>query len=427
MKKQMPLNRQFEILSPALGVDVQYRVLSDEEIERIQLQAFRLTRDDYVRLVLERVVQNLWSDVAYAIRRVTKDEGRAAVDALYRGCVMLNPGIDIEAWREMATTQQAPEIVPTAPVRVTKTMLTQIEKDLKRKVVAQDEPIHELMAALRRSFVGLGDEEHPIGVFVFAGASGVGKTLLAKLVHERLFGGLPVRIDCGEYQQKHSGEKLIGSPPGYVGYDEGGQLTNGVLKKPDTVVLFDEIEKAHVDIFDMLLRVVDEGVLTDSQGRHVTFNRALIIMTTNLGKASKPTIGFGSAKPDRRQVEQEVLGAVKRHFRPEFLNRVDKTIVFNELDDTDLAKVARLELEGVGAKLALRGFSLRFDDAAIAALAHEGRDPVQGVRSLVQARRRKVEGALTEALLQARHPKGSQFSLTWDGDYQVDVKKRATT
>lgn len=428
MKKQMPLNRQFAILSPALGVDVHYRVLSDEETERITSQAVRLTRNDYSRLVLERVVQNLWTDVAYALRRITKDEGRVALDALYRGSVMLNPGLDVDAWREMATVQPTPVILPTEPVRVTKTMLTQLEKDLKKTVIAQDEPITELMAALRRAFVGLGDEERPVGVFLFAGPSGVGKTMLAKLLHENLYGGIPVRIDCGEFQHKHDNQKLLGSPPGYVGYEEGGQLTNGVLKKPDTVVLFDEVEKAHTDLFDTLLRVVDEGVLTDGQGRPVLFNKALIILTTNLGMRNRPSLGFVPDKRDRQELKQEVFSAIARHFRPEFINRIDKTVVFNELDDADLAKVAKLELERVGAKLALRGFALRFDDAAVSALAREGRDAVQGVRRLVQARRRHVEGAITEALLQTRHPKGAQFSLTYKaGEYQVDVRKRTTS
>lgn len=421
-------SRRFQILSPALGVEVDYRVLPLEEAIRLGKRAVELSRDDYVRLVLERVIQNLWTDVAFSLRRMERSEARAVLDSLYRGSVMLNPGLDVGAWSEIATAIAPIEIEIHEPAKVTKATLNQMERELHKGIVAQDLAIQELVSALKRAYVGLGDEGRPVGVYLFAGPSGVGKTLLARLTHKHLFGGVPVRIDCGEFQHKHDNQKLLGSPPGYVGYEEGGQLTNGVLSKPDTVVLFDEIEKAHSDMFDTLLRVIDEGVLTDSQGREVKFDRALIILTTNLGMTSGQKIGFGATQFNRQQLEVDVASALKKHFRPEFMNRIDQTIIFNVLTPEDLRKVARLELQGVGVKMARKGFSFRYDEATVLALAQEGLDPIQGVRRLVQARRHEVEGVLTEALLSTRYPKGSQFDLTWDGtDYRVKVRRRATS
>jgi ATP-dependent Clp protease ATP-binding subunit ClpC len=275
-----------------------------------------------------------------------------------------------------------------------------------------------------------------LGVFLFAGSSGVGKTHLANALHKYLFGSdYPmVRIDCGEFQHKHENQKLIGSPPGYVGHDEGGQLVNLVKKYPSTVVLLDEVEKAHPDLWNTFLRVFDDGVLTDGKGEIVDFKNTIIIMTTNLGndKTSEHLLsgGAGFTKdvnykigtkivPNRSIVERNTNDAVKKHFKPEFLNRIDKTVIFNYLSDEDCSKIAQLEMSVIADKLSKKGFSMQYNDNVISGLIAQGIDSIKGARGLAQIRRDKIESQLAESIMDNPSPRGSIFQI----DYEDSIFK----
>jgi len=262
--------------------------------------------------------------------------------------------------------------------------------------------------------VGLKDPRRPIGSFIFLGPTGVGKTELTKALAEVMFGDRDamIRVDMSEYMERHSTSKLIGSPPGYVGYDDGGQLTEQIRRHPYSVVLFDEIEKAHPDVFNILLQILEDGILTDSKGRRVDFKNTVIIMTSNVG-AGRITetrrLGFtdnADTSGESAKMKAAVGDALKAAFKPEFLNRVDETIIFNKLTDEDIRKSASLMLAQPAARIAENGITVTFDDDVTAYLAKEGFDPVYGARPLRRAIVRKVEDSLSEAMLSGKICKG---------------------
>ena len=272
-----------------------------------------------------------------------------------------------------------------------KDKLLHLEQELHKRVIGQDTAIQAVSDAVRRSRAGLQDPKRPIASFIFLGTTGVGKTELAKALADYLFNdeSLMTRIDMSEYQDKFSVTRLIGAPPGYVGYDEGGQLTEAVRRKPYSVVLFDEIEKAHPDIFNILLQVLDDGRLTDSKGRVVNFKNTIIIMTSNLTH-------------DQLYGKQPILdgnGMVKPPIRPEFLNRIDEVITFSQLTKDQIASVVRLQMNHVADMLAKQGFKFNVTDAAIATLAEAGYDPEFGARPVKRAIQRDVLNALSKQLL----------------------------
>ncbi len=284
--------------------------------------------------------------------------------------------------------------------------LMEMEKELHKRVVSQDEAIHAVAKAVRRSRSGLKDPKRPIGVFIFAGPTGVGKTLLAKALAEFMFGDEDalIQIDMSEYMEKHNVSRLIGAPPGYVGYEEGGQLTEKIRRRPYSVVLLDEIEKAHPDVFNMLLQVMEEGRLTDSFGRNVDFRNTIIIMTTNAGaSAIKNEAQFGFAKADAdssyEAMKQRVKDEVEKVFRPEFLNRLDDLIVFRHLTPEDLKDIVEIELSKVRERLAERGLKLVLTDAAKEFIIKKGTDTDFGARPLRRAIEQRIEDPLAEELL----------------------------
>lgn len=267
-----------------------------------------------------------------------------------------------------------------------------------------------------------------MGVFLFAGSSGVGKTHLANALHKYLFGSdrPMVRIDCGEFQHKHENQKLIGSPPGYVGHEEGGQLVNIVKKQPNTVVLLDEVEKAHPDLWNTFLRVFDDGLLTDAKGEIVDFRNTIIIMTTNLGNDKitgnllsggagfTNSVGYKTKTkeiPSRDLIERNTNDAIKKHFKPEFLNRIDKIIIFNYLSEEDCKKIAQIEMSIVGEKLGKKGYSIRYTDEVLNYLINYGIDSTKGARGLAQIRREKIEDPLAKFIVEKSTPRGSIFDL----------------
>ncbi len=286
------------------------------------------------------------------------------------------------------------------------TRLLNMEKELHKRVVGNDEAISGLSQAIRRTRAGLKDPRRPGGSFIFAGPTGVGKTELAKALAEFLFGDEDslITLDMSEFSEKHTVSRLFGSPPGYVGYDEGGQLTEKVRRKPFSVVLFDEVEKAHPEIFNSLLQVLEDGRLTDSQGRMVDFKNTVIIMTTNLGTRdiSKGAMGFIANKDDRTDYERmknKVIDELKNHFRPEFLNRVDDTIVFPQLSQDELVEIVDLEVAKLDSRLRDKDMGIELTTAAKALLAKRGYDPVLGARPLKRTIQREIEDVLSEKIL----------------------------
>ena len=277
--------------------------------------------------------------------------------------------------------------------------LLHLEEELHKRVVGQDEAIKAVSDAIRRSRAGLQDPKRPIGSFIFLGTTGVGKTELAKALADYLFDdeNMMTRIDMSEYQEKFSATRLIGVPPGYVGYDEGGQLTEAIRRKPYSVVLFDEIEKAHPDVFNVLLQVLDDGRLTDNKGRTVNFKNTLIILTSNLGSS---LIRENEEKGvDRETTRQQVLGLLHQTIRPEFLNRIDETILFEPLNEKEIRDIVGLQIAGIHKMLMQNGVDLRVTDDAIDYIAHEGYDPQFGARPVKRALQRLVLNELSRAII----------------------------
>ncbi len=303
--------------------------------------------------------------------------------------------------------------------------LLNLDKILRERIIGQDEAVDAVARAIRRGRMGLKDPRRPIGSFIFLGPTGVGKTELTKTLADVMFGdeNAMIRVDMSEYMEKHSVSKLIGSPPGYVGYDEGGQLTEKIRRKPYSVVLFDEIEKAHPDVFNILLQILEDGILTDAQGRRVDFKNTVIIMTSNAGAGNMTVVpkrlGFasGDAGEDRAKdaamVKTAVMDALKQTFRPEFLNRVDEIIIFNKLSDEDIKRIAAIMLGEVTKRIAAMEITVTFGDDVISALAEEGFDPVYGARPLRRAIVRKVEDSFSEAMLRGEIKAGDKVTASW--------------
>ncbi len=306
--------------------------------------------------------------------------------------------------------------------------LLHLEELLHQRVIGQDTAISAVSRAIRRSRMGLKDPKRPAGSFIFLGPTGVGKTELAKALTEILFGdeNMMIRIDMSEYMEKHSISKLIGSPPGYVGYEEGGQLTEKIRRNPYSVVLFDEIEKAHPDVFNLLLQILDDGTLTDSEGRHVDFKNTIIIMTSNIGAsdiAEPKKLGFSSNEKellrDDENMHKTVMNALKHAFRPEFLNRIDEIIIFSKLTKEDIHNIARMLLSESAKRIQKVGVTVQFDDSLIDYIADEGFDPVYGARPLKRAIVRCVEDGFATEMLEGKFHAGDCVKISVKGEKTV--------
>ncbi|MGO1969727.1 MAG: ATP-dependent Clp protease ATP-binding subunit [Levilactobacillus brevis] len=308
--------------------------------------------------------------------------------------------------------------------------LVNLEKILHQRVIGQSEAVSAVSRAIRRARSGLKDPNRPIGSFMFLGPTGVGKTELAKALAEAMFGSEDnmIRVDMSEYMEKYSTSRLIGSAPGYVGYDEGGQLTEKVRQKPYSVVLFDEVEKAHPDVFNILLQVLDDGYLTDSKGRKVDFRNTILIMTSNLGATKlrdEKTVGFGAEDManDYRAMAGTIRETLKQSFRPEFLNRIDETVIFHSLQKDELHAIVKLMAQQIVARVAEQNIKLKITPAAIDVVAKAGFDPEYGARPIRRALQTQVEDKLSEALLNGEVKTGDQVTIgATKGDLTVNVK-----
>ncbi|MDD4546409.1 MAG: ATP-dependent Clp protease ATP-binding subunit [Oscillospiraceae bacterium] len=306
--------------------------------------------------------------------------------------------------------------------------LLRMEEILHRRLVGQDEAVTAVSKAIRRGRVGLKDPKRPTGSFIFLGPTGVGKTELCKALAEAMFGdeNSMVRLDMSEYMEKHTVSRLVGSPPGYVGFDEGGQLTEKIRRKPYSVLLFDEIEKAHPDVFNILLQILEDGILTDAQGRRVDFKNTVIIMTSNVGArliTEKHGLGFGNSgrgegdendEADQKRIRENVMGELKRAFKPEFLNRVDEIIVFRKLSKKDIHEIAHRMLSQLNKRMADMDIRVSVTDAAVDKITAEGFDPIYGARPLRRAIQSKIEDAMAEKILEGKFKTGSNIVVDAD-------------
>ena len=425
--------------------------LVDEAASRVRMQA--LVQPERVH-ALEMQLTNTTADMENAVRaqnferaarlrdreqklRTELEQLRSQWEQTHAGPVRAVTGEDVAEIVSLWTG------IPVAGITSSESkQLLQMEASLRRRVVGQEEAVHAVSNAIRRSRVGLGDPNRPIGSFLFLGPTGVGKTELCRALAEALFGDEKalIRVDMSEYMERHSVSRLIGSPPGYIGHEEGGQLTEKVRRKPYSVVLFDEIEKAHPDVFNMLLQILDDGRLTDSQGKVVSFKNTIIIMTSNIGarlitEKQQERLGFAtadnksteedSAVADFERTKELVMGELKKVFRPEFINRVDDIIVFRKLLHDDIQKIAGKMLEGLKGQLRDMDIAVEFTPAAVEAVANAGFDPVYGARPLRRAIRSKMEDPISEEMLEGNMKAGGSYVCDFkDGKYVIEDKAK---
>ncbi len=385
-------------------------------IEQLKVEAEQAERQgDYGRVA--EIRYGKIGEAEQAIARYTEEFRRSSA-----GEAMIKEEVDAQDVAEVVSRWTG---IPVQRMLASeREKLLRLEAELHRRVVGQEAAIAAVADAVRRSRAGLSDPRKPIGSFIFLGTTGVGKTELAKALAEFLFNddGLMTRIDMSEYQERHSVSRLVGAPPGYVGYDEGGQLTEAVRRKPYSVVLLDEIEKAHPDVFNILLQVLDDGRLTDNKGRTVDFRNTIIIMTSNMGShliQERLTAGFDGGRIDPALLERtrrEVLDLLKQHLKPEFLNRVDEIVMFEPLTRADIGRIVELQLEGVRRLLAQNGIRLEWSEAARDRIASMGYDPLYGARPVKRTIQRHVVNDLSKRILEGEVDREHPIRIDADGD-----------
>ncbi len=382
------------------------------EIETLKFEAERAEREGNYG----KVAEIRYGKMEELRKRI--DEAEARLHEIQGDNAMIKEVVDAEDIAEVVSKWT--NIPVTKMLATEREKLLHLEDSLRHRVVGQDEAITAIANAVRRSRAGLQDPKRPIGSFLFLGTTGVGKTEVARALAEVLFDdeNMMTRIDMSEYQEKHSASRLVGAPPGYVGYDEGGQLTEAIRRKPYSVVLFDEIEKAHPDVFNVLLQVLDDGRLTDNKGRTVNFKNTIIIMTSNMGSdiIHRNLDHYDESKGEEviERTRDEVLDLLRRTIRPEFLNRIDETIVFTPLSLDQIRSVVRIQLDRVAHTLAEAGLTLRYTEAAVSLIATEGYDPQYGARPVKRVIQRRVLNELSQAILSDKVSRDHTITLDTD-------------
>ena len=406
--------------------------LMDEAASRVRIQAFTAPPDMKAQ---EKKLESVLREKREAIDKQDYEKAAALRDEEHT----LRAEIDEKraAWEQKKTTAKdtvgeeeiAQVVAGWTGIPVKKMTeeeserLLHLEELLHKRVIGQSEAVSAVSRAIRRARAGLKDPKRPIGSFIFLGPTGVGKTELCRALGEAMFGDEDtlIRLDMSEYMEKHTVSRMVGSPPGYVGYDEGGQLTEAVRRKPYSVVLFDEVEKAHPDVFNILLQILEDGRLTDNMGRVVSFKNCVIVMTSNAGaqSAQRTSLGFGAGMADAMDYErmrEKVLSDIKSVFRPEFLNRVDEIIVFHKLEQKDIEAIASLMLGQVAKRLKERDIILTYGDDVVTHLAQAGFDPQYGARPLRRVIQRTIEDSLSEKLIAGEIHLGGTVNMRMDGE-----------
>jgi ATP-dependent Clp protease ATP-binding subunit ClpB len=387
------------------------KVKEQIEAARLELEAAQ-RRQDYARM----------SEIQYGQIPQLEKQLAAAQEAETKGFTLLQDKVTAE---EIAQVVARWTGIPVSKMlEGEREKLLQMEDQLHTRVVGQEEAIKVVSDAVRRSRAGLSDPNRPSGSFLFLGPTGVGKTELCKALAEFLFDSADamVRIDMSEFMEKHSVSRLIGAPPGYVGYEEGGYLTEAVRRRPYSVILLDEVEKAHPDVFNILLQVLDDGRLTDGQGRTVDFRNAVIVMTSNLGSHQIQELAGDDSAEAYIQMKAAVMGVVQAHFRPEFINRLDDIVVFHPLDKAQIKQIARIQLRSLEKRLAERGIRIELSDAAFDLLGNVGFDPVYGARPLKRAIQQQLENPLASKILAGEFGNGDVVKVAAEGGRLVFVK-----
>ena len=433
-----------EAIDAAVELSVRYiadRYLPDKAIDLIDESASRLrlkeqtvppelkeTEDEIAKLEIEKAeaVSNQDFERAAKVRDKQKSLKESLEAEKEKWKTRTESNIAVVTKEDIAKTVSDWSGVPAEELTKEESeRLLNLEAELHSRVIGQDKAVTAVAKAIRRGRAGLKEENRPVGSFIFLGPTGVGKTELTKALASSMFGdeNAMLRLDMSEYMEKHSVSKLIGSPPGYVGYDEGGQLTEKVRRKPYSVILFDEIEKAHPDVFNMLLQILEDGRLTDSQGRTVSFKNTVIIMTSNVGARlitqSEKALGFDTREVKNDNITETVLAELKKVFRPEFLNRIDDIIVFNKLTKDEIKEIAKLMLKNLCVRLEALGYELEFTDKALERIAEEGFDENYGARPIRRAVRSLIEDELSDKLLSGELQGKSKITCDFDGERMV--------
>ncbi len=400
---------------------IRVRVLPDDEPLRRLLAGREQPPDrrEYRSLVVRSCVVGLEDWVLPRVRQVYPDDVAAAEDLLYQICVDVNPRLEIHTVSLPAAECQ-PEEEAEQEETLFRRRAEELESRVRQEILGQDEAVQRICRAVRKAACGLKAPERPIGAFLLVGGTGTGKTELAKSLARHLYGsGRLVRIDCSEYALPHETAKLIGAPPGYVGHNEGGTLTEALLEDDRAVVLFDEVEKGHEKLHNMLLQIMDEGRLTDAKGHTVSFGRCLVLLTSNVGTAdytaARSRMGFArTASLDRSEFEDLTREALRRSFRPELLNRLDDVLVFRALELATCARIAELQLRRLRQRLAeATGVRLHWTPRVARGLAETGHDEEYGAREIRRTVDRLVEEPLTAAILEGRFGPGDRVRLRW--------------
>lgn len=416
--------------------------LVDEAASRVRLHTFTAPPD---LKKLEEEVENLKKEKEDAVKRQEFEKAAQIRDEEQKKRLELGEiRSHWEANREKDVTVVGPEDIARivsswTGIPVNKlaeeesARLLKLEQTLHEKVIGQEEAVSAVARSVRRARAGLKDPKRPIGSFIFLGPTGVGKTQLARTLAEALFGdeNALIRIDMSEYMEKHAVSRMVGSPPGYVGHDEGGQLTELVRRKPYSVVLFDEIEKAHPEVFNILLQVLEDGRLTDSKGRVVDFRNCVLIMTSNVGASylKRESLGFVSGRTEEseyKSMSSRIMEELKKTFRPEFLNRVDEMVVFHQLREDELVEITKILVKDIGIRLKEQGYELTLTDKALVYLAKEGKDPTYGARPLRRAIQKLIEDPMSEKILEGKFKAGDSIQIDLVDDEMVFSQLTAT-